>query len=53
MVAGEPPKRIVIIEWPTLEKAQAYFESAEYKQLVANRDKSAKFRAFVVEAIDK
>ena len=53
VVAGEPPKRVVIIEWPTIEKAQAYFDSAEYKQLIPNRDKSSKFRSFVVEAIDK
>lgn len=53
VVAGEAPKRAAIIEWPTIEKAQAYFESSEYKQLVPNRDKSSKFRSFVVEGIEK
>ena len=53
VVAGDAPKRVVIVEWPSLEKAQAYFESSEYKQLVANRDEGAKFRSFVVEGIEK
>jgi uncharacterized protein (DUF1330 family) len=51
-VAGETPKRVVIVQWSNLEKAQAYFESAEYKQLVANRDAASKFRSFVVEGLD-
>lgn len=53
VVAGDAPKRVVIIEWPSLEKAQAYFESAEYKQLVTNRDDGSKFRSFVVEGLEK
>ncbi len=53
VVAGDAPKRVVIIEWPSLEKAQAYFESSEYKQLVATRDEGAKFRSFVIEGVEK
>lgn len=53
VVAGDAPKRVVIVEWPSLEKAQAYFESAEYKQLVAIRDENSKFRSFVIEGLER
>jgi uncharacterized protein (DUF1330 family) len=53
VVGGEAPKRVVLIEWPSFDQAHAYFESAAYKQLVENRDKSAKFRAFVIEGAEK
>ena len=51
LINGTPPKQIVVIHWDSLEKAQAYFESAAYKQLVPIRDRSANFRAFVVEGL--
>jgi uncharacterized protein (DUF1330 family) len=51
-VAGDAPKRVVIVQWPNLEKAQTYFESAQYKQLVANRDAGSKFRSFIIEGLD-
>src|SRR5215207_708818 len=46
-VAGDAPKRVVIVQWPNLEKT--YFDSSEYKQLVATRDAGSKFRSFVNE----
>jgi uncharacterized protein (DUF1330 family) len=51
-VVGDPPKNVTIISFPSLEKAQAYFESAEYKTLIANRDKSSKFRSYLVQGGD-
>jgi uncharacterized protein (DUF1330 family) len=51
VLTGTPPKQIVVIQWDSLEKAQAYFESATYKQLVPMRDSGAKFRGFVVEGL--
>ena len=53
IINGDPPKRVVVIEWPSLDQAQAYFESGAYKQLVPNRDRSAKFRAFSIEGVEK
>jgi uncharacterized protein (DUF1330 family) len=46
---GAAPKQIVVIEWESLEKARAYFESQEYKRLIPIRDKGSNFRAFVIE----
>jgi uncharacterized protein (DUF1330 family) len=49
-VDGEPPKsRVVIQQWDSLEKYQAYRSSAAFKELLPMREKVAKFRTFVVE----
>jgi uncharacterized protein (DUF1330 family) len=51
-IEGEPPKsRVVIQQWDSLEKFQAYRNSAAYKDLLPIRDKVAKFRTFVVEGV--
>jgi uncharacterized protein (DUF1330 family) len=49
VVNGAPPKRIAVIQWESYEKAQAFFDSDAYKQLIPIRDKSSNFRAFVIE----
>jgi uncharacterized protein (DUF1330 family) len=51
VVNGTLPKRIAVIQWESLEKAQALFDSDAYKQLIPIRDKSSNFRAFVVEGL--
>jgi uncharacterized protein (DUF1330 family) len=51
VVNGAPPKRIVVIQWESLEKARAFFESDAYTQLIPIRDKSSNFRAFVIEGV--
>jgi uncharacterized protein (DUF1330 family) len=51
VVNGASPKQIVLIQWDSLEKAQAFFESDAYKKLVPIRDKSSNFRAFIVEGV--
>jgi uncharacterized protein (DUF1330 family) len=50
-VTGAPPKRITLVQFESYEKAQAFFNSDAYKQLVPIRDKSSNFRAFVVEGV--
>jgi uncharacterized protein (DUF1330 family) len=51
-VEGEPPKsRVVIQQWDSLEKFQAYRNSAAFRELVPIREKVAKFRTFVVEGV--
>jgi uncharacterized protein (DUF1330 family) len=47
---GEPPKRIAISEWESLEKAQAFINSAAFKNLAPQRDKAAKtIRSYAIE----
>jgi uncharacterized protein (DUF1330 family) len=48
---GEPPKRIVIIAWENEDRAQAWYTSAAYKEIMPIRDKAAKFRGFIVEGV--
>jgi uncharacterized protein (DUF1330 family) len=51
-IEGEPPKsRVVIQQWDSLEKYQAYRNSAAFKELLPLREKVAKWRTFVVEAV--
>jgi uncharacterized protein (DUF1330 family) len=47
---GTPPKpRVAISVWDSLEKAQAWRNSAEYKKARTIGDKYAKYRSFAVE----
>ena len=48
---GEAPKRVAIIEWDSMEQAQAFFGSAAFRNLAPQRDKAIRFlRAYAVEA---
>ena len=53
VVNGAPPKRIAIIQWQSLEKAKAFYESEAYKRVIPIRDKSSNFRAYVIEGVAK
>jgi uncharacterized protein (DUF1330 family) len=47
----EAPKRVSIIEWDSLEQAQAFPVSAVYKNLAPQQSKAETFtRAYLVEA---
>ena len=49
---GDPPKsRVAIQVWDSLEQAQAWRNSADYKAARMIGDKYAKFRAFTVEGL--
>jgi uncharacterized protein (DUF1330 family) len=49
---GAPPApRVAIQVWDSLEKAQTWRDSADYKKAREIGDKYAKFRAFAVEGI--
>jgi uncharacterized protein (DUF1330 family) len=47
---GAPPKRIIVLEFPDLETAKRFHESAEYQSAISLRKKaSAGSRLFIVE----
>lgn len=49
-IVGEAPKRIGITEWASVEEAQAYRNSAGFKNLSPQRDKATKtIRVYVKE----
>jgi uncharacterized protein (DUF1330 family) len=50
-LVGQPPKRVAISEWDSLEKAQAFFTSDTFNKLAPQRDKAVKTtRSYIVEA---
>jgi hypothetical protein len=50
-IADPSKPRVVIQQWGSLEKYQAYRNSAAFKELLLMREKVAKWRTFVVEAV--
>jgi uncharacterized protein (DUF1330 family) len=51
-IEGAPPKpRVAVQAWDSMEKIQAWRNSAEFKENRKIGDKYAKFRAFTVEGL--
>jgi uncharacterized protein (DUF1330 family) len=50
-IKGEPPKRIVLLAFESLEKAQAAFASPGYAEAYAHGEKYAKYRIYAVEGL--
>lgn len=46
---GWAPKRIVVLEFPSLEQAQKWYRSAEYAPLIKLRQKASRGRLIAVE----
>ena len=47
---GDGPRRIVIVEFDSIEAAQRWYNSADYQAAKGLREKAAKGRLYVVEA---
>jgi uncharacterized protein (DUF1330 family) len=45
------PKRFVILEFPTMAQARAWYDSAEYGQVKAIRHRTAKSRVIFAEGL--
>ena len=51
-IAGPPPRgRVAIYTFESMEKMQAWRDSAQYKELIAIRDQSSNFRSFAAEGL--
>lgn len=51
-IEGAPPKaRVAVQQWDSIEKVQAWRNSADYKEARKIGEKYAKFRAFTVEGL--
>lgn len=46
---GAPNKRVIMIVFPSLEQAQAWYDSPRYREIMPIRHKSAKSRVFIME----
>jgi uncharacterized protein (DUF1330 family) len=50
-LAGDPPKRVVVIVFEKMERAQAWYESPAYERLKAVRDRAGNAPIFIVEGL--
>jgi len=48
---GWSPKRMVIVEFPSLAQAKAWYDSSEYRDLRALRQRSANTKAVLIEGL--
>ncbi len=48
---GEAPDGVVVLEFPSLEDAKAWYNSSEYQQALPFRLQSARFKSFIVEGL--
>lgn len=51
MEGSRTPNRVVILEFPTVDKAKAWLESPEYREARALRQASATTNAFVTQGL--
>ena len=50
-LAGEPPKTITLVKFPSVDEALAFDASPAYAALKVGRDKSSNWRSYVVEGL--
>lgn len=48
---GWAPKRVVVLEFPSMAQARKWYDSAEYKPLLAMRLKAASAKMIFVEGV--
>ena len=50
-VEGTPPDGMVLLEFPTIEAAKAWYHSPAYQAALPHRLKGADYRAFIVKGL--
>ncbi len=48
---GTPPDGTVMLEFPTMEEAKAWYNNPEYQEAIPFRQKAADYEMFIVEGI--
>lgn len=51
VLEGAAPDGVVVLKFPTVEDAKAWYNSPDYQQRVPFRHKAAEYRGFIVEGI--
>src|SRR3984893_15356441 len=49
MTEGAPIEGAVVLEFPTFEEAEAWYDSPAYQEAVVHRFRGAKYRTFIVQ----
>ena len=53
MTEGAPIEGAVVLEFPTFEEAEAWYDSAAYQEAaVVHRFRGAKYRTFIVQGVE-
>lgn len=52
MTEGAPFEGAAVLEFPTFEEAEAWYDSAAYQEAVVHRMRGAKYRTFIVQGVD-
>jgi uncharacterized protein (DUF1330 family) len=50
-VEGDAPDGMVMLQFPTVEDAQAWYNSPGYQAAIPHRKKGADYRAFIVQGL--
>lgn len=50
-VEGKPPDGVVVLEFPTVEDAKAWYNSPGYQAAVPHRLRAADYRAIIVQGV--
>jgi len=48
---GQAPDGVIMLEFPTVEDAKAWYESPAYQEALPHRKKAADFRAIIVQGL--
>jgi uncharacterized protein (DUF1330 family) len=48
---GQAPDGVIMLEFPTVEEAKAWYESPAYQAALPHRKKAADFRAIIVQGM--
>jgi uncharacterized protein (DUF1330 family) len=48
---GEAPDGVIILEFPTMDDARAWYASPEYQAAISDRMRGATYRALLVEGL--
>ncbi|RAI03571.1 DUF1330 domain-containing protein [Acuticoccus sediminis] len=52
VLEGSPIEGAVILSFPTVEEARAWYDSPAYQEALAHRQAGCESRAFIVEGVD-
>ncbi len=48
---GNTPDGVIVLEFPSVEAAQAWYDDPQYQEALPYRLKSSSYRAFIVEGL--
>ncbi|WP_027685610.1 DUF1330 domain-containing protein [Rhizobium leguminosarum] len=52
VLEGAAPEGVVVVTFPTMEAARAFYDGAEYRAAVRHRFLGADYRSFILQGVD-